>query len=39
VGLTTVLAAGCISAGVFIGGLAAGRMEKLVGAEVAREQQ
>jgi len=37
--LSTVLSVGCIGAGVFIGGLVADRMEKLVSAEVAREQQ
>ena len=37
--LSTVLSVGCIGAGVFIGGLVADRMQKLVSAEVAREQQ
>jgi hypothetical protein len=37
--LSTVLSVGCIGAGVLIGGLVADRMEKLVSAEVAREQQ
>jgi hypothetical protein len=37
--LSTVLSVGAIGAGVFIGGLVADRMEKLVRAEVAREQQ
>jgi hypothetical protein len=37
--LSTVLSVGCIGAGVFAGGLVADRMEKLVSAEVAREQR
>jgi hypothetical protein len=36
--LSTVLTVGCISAGVVVGGLVADRMEKMVSAEVAREQ-
>ena len=34
--LSTVLSVGCIGAGVFIGGLVADRMEKLVSAEAVR---
>jgi hypothetical protein len=37
--LSTVLPVGWIGAGVVIGGLVADRMEKLVSAEIAREQQ
>jgi hypothetical protein len=37
--LSTVLSVGCIGAGVLIGGLVADRMEKMVSAEIAREQQ
>ncbi|HVT70173.1 MAG TPA: VC0807 family protein [Trebonia sp.] len=37
--LSTVVSVGCIGAGVVIGGVVADRMEKLVSAEVAREQQ
>ena len=37
--LTTVLSVGCIGVGILIGGLVADPIEKLVGAEAAREQQ
>jgi hypothetical protein len=37
--LSTVLTVGAIGAGVLIGGLVADRMEKMVSAETAREQQ
>jgi intracellular septation protein A len=37
--LSTVLSAGCIGAAVLIGGLVADRMEKLVSAEVARDDE
>jgi hypothetical protein len=37
--LSTVLSVGCIGAGILIGGLVADRIEKLVSAEVTRDQQ
>lgn len=37
--LSTVLSVGCIGAGILIGGLVADRIEKLVSAEVGRDQQ
>ena len=37
--LSTVLSVGCIGAGILIGGLVADRIEKLVSAEVSRDQQ
>jgi hypothetical protein len=37
--LSTVLSVGCIGAGILVGGVVADRIEKLVSAEVGREQR